>query len=148
MRGTLGSTGKAAQVQDNREIRRKKGRLDPRRRRSSKNLDYQRINPRPPSFPNNFILRQPYAEKASGKTSPSSQLSTESFMKGSGAGMSPSDGIVVKWIKHLLVWVYEAPSSEALQKFSMEPEMVKWMAWNTSEIKLAMSLEESTQLLK
>ena len=62
--------------------------------------------------------------------------------------MSPFDGILVKWIKHLLVWVYEAPSSEALQKFSMEPEMVKWMARNTSEIKIAMSLEESIQLLK
>jgi hypothetical protein len=50
--------------------------------------------------------------------------------------------------EHLLVWVYEAPSSDALQKFSMEPEIVKWMAWNTSEIKLAMSLEESMKLLK
>ncbi|OGD49070.1 hypothetical protein A3K79_06060 [Candidatus Bathyarchaeota archaeon RBG_13_46_16b] len=30
----------------------------------------------------------------------------------------------------LLIWVYEAPSSDALQKFSMEPEIVKWMAWN------------------
>lgn len=49
--------------------------------------------------------------------------------------------------EHLLVWVYEAPSSEALQNFSLEPEMVKWMAWNTSEIKLAMSLEESIHLL-
>ena len=50
--------------------------------------------------------------------------------------------------EHLLVWLYEATSSEALQEFSMEPEMVKWMAWNTSEIKLAMSLEESIKLLK
>jgi hypothetical protein len=50
--------------------------------------------------------------------------------------------------EHLLVWVYEAPSSEVLQKFSMEPEIAKWMAWNTSEIKLAMSLEESMKLLK
>ena len=50
--------------------------------------------------------------------------------------------------EHLLVWVYEAPSSEALQNFSMEPEIVKWMAWNTSEIKLAMSFEESMKLLK
>ena len=50
--------------------------------------------------------------------------------------------------EHLLVWVYEAPSSEALQAFSMEPEMVRWMAWNTSEIKLAMSLEESNKLLE
>jgi hypothetical protein len=44
--------------------------------------------------------------------------------------------------------VYEAPSSEALQKFSMEPALLKWMAFNTSEIKLAMSLEESMKLLK
>ena len=50
--------------------------------------------------------------------------------------------------EHLLIWVYEASSSDALQKFSMEPEIVKWMAWNTSEIKLAMSLEESMKLLK
>jgi len=50
--------------------------------------------------------------------------------------------------EHLLIWVYEAPSSDALQEFSMEPEMVKWMAWNTSEIKLAMNLEESMKLLK
>ena len=50
--------------------------------------------------------------------------------------------------EHLLIWVYEAPSSDALQEFSMEPEMVKWMAWNTSEIKLAMGFEESMKLLK
>jgi hypothetical protein len=50
--------------------------------------------------------------------------------------------------EHLTVWVYEAPSSENLQKFSMEHDMIKWMAWNTSEIKLAISLEESIKLLK
>ncbi|MDQ1281565.1 MAG: hypothetical protein QG670_2830 [Thermoproteota archaeon] len=50
--------------------------------------------------------------------------------------------------EHLLVWVYEAPNSEALQNFSMEPEIIKWMAWNTSEIKLAMTLEESIKILK
>ncbi len=49
--------------------------------------------------------------------------------------------------EHLTVWVYEAPSLESLQKFSMEEDMVKWMAWNTSEIKLAMSLEESIKFL-
>ncbi len=49
--------------------------------------------------------------------------------------------------EHLTVWVYEASNSESLQKFSMEPEMVKWMAWNTTEIKLAVSLEESLRLL-
>jgi hypothetical protein len=50
--------------------------------------------------------------------------------------------------EHLLIWVYESPSSEALHKFSMEPALLKWMAFNTSEIKLAMSLEESMKLLK
>jgi len=50
--------------------------------------------------------------------------------------------------EHLVVWVYEASSSEALQKFSMEPDIAKWMTWNTNEIKLAMSLEESMKLLK
>ena len=50
--------------------------------------------------------------------------------------------------EHLLIWVYEARSSDALQDFSMEPEIVKWMAWNTSEIKLAMNLEDSMKLLK
>ena len=49
--------------------------------------------------------------------------------------------------EHLTVWVYEAPSSEILQKFSMEPEIVRWMAWNTNEIKLAVSLEENIRLL-
>lgn len=49
--------------------------------------------------------------------------------------------------EHLTVWVYEAPSSESLQQFSMEPDMVKWMSWNTSEIKLSMSLEESIKFL-
>jgi hypothetical protein len=50
--------------------------------------------------------------------------------------------------EHLLIWVYEAPSSDALQEFSLEPELLKWMAWNTSKIKLAMSLGESMKLLK
>jgi hypothetical protein len=50
--------------------------------------------------------------------------------------------------EHLLIWAYESPSSDALQKFSMEPEIVRWMAWNTNEIKLAMTLEESLELLK
>ena len=69
------------------------------------------------------------------------------------AGLEKKHGVkrVGAWTvvpEHLLVWVYEAPSSEALQKFSMEPELLKWMAFNTSEIKLAMTLEESNKLLK
>jgi hypothetical protein len=49
--------------------------------------------------------------------------------------------------EHLTVWVYEATNPESLQKFSMEPDIIKWMAWNTNEIKLAVSLEESIRLL-
>jgi hypothetical protein len=44
--------------------------------------------------------------------------------------------------------VIEAPTSDALQKSSIAPEIVKWMAWNTSETKLAMGLEESMRLLE
>jgi hypothetical protein len=69
------------------------------------------------------------------------------------AGLEKKHGVkrVGAWTvvpEHLLVWVYESPSSEALQEFSMEPALLKWMAFNTSEIKLAMSLEESMKLLK
>ncbi len=49
--------------------------------------------------------------------------------------------------EHLTVWIYEAPSSESLQAFSAEPEMMKWMAWNVNEIKLAVTLEENCRLL-
>lgn len=49
--------------------------------------------------------------------------------------------------EHLTVWVYEAPNSESLQAFSMEPDMIKWMAWNVNEIKLAVTLEENCRLL-
>lgn len=49
--------------------------------------------------------------------------------------------------EHLTVWVYEAANSESLQEFSMEPDMIKWMAWNVNEIKLAVTLEENIRLL-
>jgi len=39
-------------------------------------------------------------------------------------------------------------NEEAFQKFSMEPEMLQWMNYNTTEIKVAMTLEESMKLLK
>ena len=44
--------------------------------------------------------------------------------------------------------ILDSDSKCPIQGFSMEPDMVKWMAWNTSEIKLAMSLDESMKLLK
>jgi len=83
MRVTLGSAGEAAQVQNHREIRRKKGRFDSRRRRSREDMDIQKIDPCAPlSFPNNSILRQPYAKKASGKTSPPPHCPSKGFMRG------------------------------------------------------------------
>ena len=39
-------------------------------------------------------------------------------------------------------------NEEAFQKFAMEPEMLQWMNYNTTEIKVAMTLEESMKLLK
>jgi hypothetical protein len=51
--------------------------------------------------------------------------------------------------EHLLVMVYEAPNFEAFQKFAAEPDIVKWLAYqDTTEFKMAMTLEESMKLLK
>src|SRR3989304_4520433 len=41
------------------------------------------------SFPSNFIFRQPYAEKASGKTSPSPTLFKKRFYKGNQSWSAP-----------------------------------------------------------
>ena len=40
--------------------------------------------------------------------------------------------------EHLLFMVFEAPTSDAFLKFSMEPDMMKWIASNTTKIKMAM----------
>lgn len=50
--------------------------------------------------------------------------------------------------EHLVYNVYEAPTMEAFQQFSMEPEMVTWNAFNTSEIKMAMGYKEVGALIK
>jgi len=50
--------------------------------------------------------------------------------------------------EHLLVMVYDAPSMEAMLKLTMEPEVIDWLGYNTSEIKPVMTLEESMKLLK
>ena len=44
--------------------------------------------------------------------------------------------------------VYDAPNMEAILKFSMEPEAVAWMSYNTTETKPIMTLEETMKLLK
>jgi len=50
--------------------------------------------------------------------------------------------------EHLMFEVYEAPSLEAMQKLSMEPEIIAWSAYNTYEVKLAISSEELMKMLK
>ena len=51
--------------------------------------------------------------------------------------------------EHLLVMVYEAATLEAFQGFLMEPAIMNWISiQDTTEYKLAMTLEESMKLLK
>jgi len=49
---------------------------------------------------------------------------------------------------HLIVMVYDAPSMEAVLKFSMEPEVMAWSWYHTTETRLVMALEESMKMLK
>jgi len=50
--------------------------------------------------------------------------------------------------EHLIVSVYDVPNMEALMKFSMEPEVMNWLAYNTTETRPVMTLEEVMKLLK
>ena len=49
--------------------------------------------------------------------------------------------------EHLIFEVHEAPSLEAFQKLGREPEIQAWYAYNTVEMKLAISSEEAAQML-
>jgi len=49
--------------------------------------------------------------------------------------------------EHLAVMVYEAPSLDAFEKFSMEPEFLAVNAFETVEVKLAVSNEEVAKML-
>jgi len=50
--------------------------------------------------------------------------------------------------EHLNVGVVEAPSLEAFQKVSMEPEIMAFGAYETSEAKSAVSMEELGKMLR
>ena len=50
--------------------------------------------------------------------------------------------------EHTLFEVYEAPSLEAFQKLAMEPEIVRWRAYHTTDIKIATDIKEATKMLK
>jgi hypothetical protein len=49
--------------------------------------------------------------------------------------------------EHLTIQVLEAPTFEATQAYSMEPENMAMLNWNTLEIKVAMTLEETAQMM-
>jgi uncharacterized protein with GYD domain len=59
--------------------------------------------------------------------------------------------VVGSWVsypEHLMVAVYDAPSMEAMLKFSMEPEVMAWMGYNTTDMRPVMTLEEAMKLMK
>jgi uncharacterized protein with GYD domain len=49
--------------------------------------------------------------------------------------------------EHLAVWIFEAPSSDAFGKFLMEPELMAWNAFETMEVKMAISSEEVMKMM-
>jgi uncharacterized protein with GYD domain len=48
---------------------------------------------------------------------------------------------------HSVVVVYDVPSFEALMKFSMEPLVMDWSGYHTTETKPVVTIEESMKLL-
>ena len=50
--------------------------------------------------------------------------------------------------QHLQVMVFEAPNMEAMQKAGMEPEMMAWFGYNTTQLMPVMTLEEANKLMK
>ncbi len=58
--------------------------------------------------------------------------------------------IVGSWVsipEHLKVTVYDAANMEALTKLSMEPEVMDWLGYQTTEIKPVITIEESIKLV-
>ena len=58
--------------------------------------------------------------------------------------------VVGSWAEfeeHLTVMVFEA-SFEAFGKLSMEPEVMRLMAINTSSVKIVMNMDEASKILK
>lgn len=68
-------------------------------------------------------------------------------------GLAKKNGVKVIGIwnvppEHLVYAVYDAPSMEAFQKFGMEPELSGFSAYNTSEYKMAIGMDEVVRMLK
>jgi hypothetical protein len=59
--------------------------------------------------------------------------------------------MIGSWVampEHLQVLVFDAPNMETVMKMGMEPEVMAWLSYNTSELIPVMTLEESMKLLK
>jgi hypothetical protein len=50
--------------------------------------------------------------------------------------------------EHLVIQVFDAVNLDSILKFSMEPALLKWWSFNTSEIKAATTLEETIKLVQ
>ena len=50
--------------------------------------------------------------------------------------------------EHLMIQVFDAVNLDSILKFSMEPALLKWWSFNTSEIKAATTLEETIKLVQ
>jgi uncharacterized protein with GYD domain len=50
--------------------------------------------------------------------------------------------------EHFGIQVFEAPNFEALMKLAMEPEIMKFTINTITEVKMAMTLEETLKMLK
>ncbi|MGD0250214.1 MAG: hypothetical protein ABSB97_04930 [Thermoplasmata archaeon] len=49
--------------------------------------------------------------------------------------------------EHLVIQVFDAVNLDSVLKFSMEPSLLKWWSFNTTEIKAATTLEETIKLI-
>ena len=50
--------------------------------------------------------------------------------------------------EHIVVSIYEAPSLEAFQKLSMEPEFLAWSSCTTTKTRIVSGLEDIVKKLK
>ena len=86
-------------------------------------------------------------------------MHNEKVKKATQALMTKMDSLIKKhgikviggWnsmLDHLLVTVYDAPNMDAMLKFSMEPEVMTWLGYHTTETTPVMTIEESMKFLK
>jgi len=84
-------------------------------------------------------------------------MHNEKAMKAYADLMAKTDKIMKKygvkmvggWVaipEHTQVLVFDAPNMEALMKAAMEPEMMAWIGYNTSQLMPVMTIEESAKL--